>query len=68
MRNLTATIPGDAYRRAGLGSPMRHFHSPRSSAIASEHAPEAVIYQRFPVPNSNPSSHIPAADSPNPKQ
>jgi hypothetical protein len=46
----------------------RHFHTPRSSAIASKHAPEAVIFQRFPVPNSNPSSYIPAEDSPNPKQ
>jgi hypothetical protein len=68
MRNLIGTIPGDTYRCARVWAAQATRQSPRLSAISSkEHVPEAVIWQRFPIPNPNFSSHIPlsSADFPN---
>jgi hypothetical protein len=68
LRNLTGIIPGNTCRRARVWPAQATRQSSRLSAISSKkRAPEDVICQRFPVPNPNPSSHIPlsSADFPN---
>jgi hypothetical protein len=69
MRNLTVTIPGDAYRRARVWAAERD----TSLSAVVRHLIETLpginrSNSAFPIPNQNHSSNLPAADSPNPKQ
>jgi hypothetical protein len=70
MRNLTGTIPAMPVAVRGFGQQYASLHSPQSSAVALKRCPEAVIRQRVPIHNLNPSSHIPvpASDFPNPNK
>jgi hypothetical protein len=68
MRNLTVTVPDDAYRRARVWAAQRDSSLSAIVRYLIETLPGIDRSNRaFPIPNSNPSSHIPAADSPNPK-
>jgi hypothetical protein len=68
MRNLTGTIPDDAYRRARVWAAERD----TSLSAVVRHLIETLpginrANSAFPIRNSNPSSHIQAYAPPNPK-
>jgi hypothetical protein len=68
MRNLTVTIPNDAYRRARVWAAERD----TSLSAVVRHLVETLpginrAISAFPIPNRNSSSNLPAASAPSPK-